>query len=200
VAAKKTAKKKRPTTRAGNLSLPQVAVTLGLSVSRVAQLCAEKKLHPVNLGNGPGGGLLFARSDVARFKRSDCETDVAKGLAVGMHPLDIYFAADGRYSLRDVEASMQDWARLTGCWVIEAPRGSYARWLERMQLTSITPRQLRRLIEALLGDPAIGERARSYLADQRQHNGQGEAQAATRKERGRMARKAVDALELGETG
>lgn len=196
VPSKTTTPRQKRAARAANLTLAQVAVSLGCSESRVKQLVSETKLHPVNLGNGPGGGLVFARSDVARHKRSTCELDVAQQLEQGRHPLDVYFEADGRYSMDDVQAAMTKWARLTGCWVIEAPRGSYARWLERMGLTSITPRQLRRLIEALLGDATVGNRARSYLADQRAHNGQGEAKANERKERGRMGRKAIVALEL----
>lgn len=200
VKRKTTSPRTKRTARAANLTLPQVAVALGVSTSRVGQLVQEQKLHPVNLGNGPGGGLVFARSDVARHKRSQCELDVARELEQGRHPLDVYFEADGRYSLADVHAAMDEWAQLTGCWVIEAPRGSYARWLERMGLTSISPRQLRRLIEALLGDATIGNHVRSYLADQRQHNGQGIARAEERKQRGRMGRKALDALELEPTG
>lgn len=198
VTGKKPTPQNKRTARAANLTLAQVAAVLCCSESRVKQLVSEAKLHPVHLGRGPGGGLVFARSDVTRYKRSECEHVVAEQLELGRHPLDVYFEADGRFSMDDVHAAMGKWAKLTGCWVIEAPRGSYARWLERMQLTSITPRQLRRLIEALLGDPTIGARARSYLGDQRAHNGQGEAKAAERRERGRMPRRAVKALELDE--
>jgi hypothetical protein len=200
MAGKKRSPNRQKTGGAANLTAAQVAVVLGCSESRVKGLVADGRLHPVNLGPGPRGGFVFARSDVARHKRSECEHDVAKQLEQGRHPLDVYFEADGRYSLDDVHAAMNRWAKLTGCWIIEAPRGSYARWLERMGLTSITPRQLRRLLEALLGDPTIGQRARSYLADQRQYNGQGEKQVLERKERGRMGRKAVDALALEQTG
>ena len=197
---KKTSRPRVKTGGAQNLTAAQVAVLLGVSEPRVKALVQEGKLHPVNLGPGPRGGYLFARSDVHRHRRAECEHDVAQQLEQGRHPLDVYFEADGRYSLEDVHRAMNQWAKLTGCWVIEAPRGSYARWLERMGLTSISPRQLRRLIEAMLCDSTIGPHVRSFLADQRVHNGQGEAKAEQRKQRGRMGRKAVMALELDQAG
>lgn len=196
---KKPTPQNKKTARSANLSVAQAAVALGCSESRVKQLAGEGKLNPVNLGRGPGGGLVFARTDLARYKRSACEHDVAQQLEQGRHPLDIYFEADGRYSLEDVHAAMNHWAKLTGCWVIEAPRGSYARWLERMGLVSITPRQLRRLIEAMLCDTTIGPHVRSFLADQRVHNGPSPEKVEERRKRGRMGRKAVMALELDET-
>lgn len=198
MARKKATPKPRKAAPSRNLTQVQVAAILGVSVTRVQQLVAAQKLCPVNLGPGPGGGLVFSRADVSRHKRTECEREVARELERGTSPLDMYFLFDGKYSLRDVRLAMDDWAKLTGCWVIEAPRGSYARWLERMQLTSISPRQLRRLIEAMLADPAIAARVRSYLVDQRAHNGQGEAKAAERAERARVRGGKRQLVELAE--
>lgn len=162
-----------------NLTVAQAATYLATSQSVVYQLVSAKKLHPVRAR----GVLVFARSDLERHKGAELELEVTRELQRGVHPLDIFLEADGRMGMAAIERIMRDWAKLTGVWLVEAPRGSYARWLERMKLRSISPRALRRLLEALLTDAQVDARARSYLIDQRALNGQGlnaEVRAAAR--------------------
>ena len=130
------------------------------------------------------GFLLFARSDLDRYRSELRELELTEAFVRGEHPIDVFMRTHGKYPLKEVNRVMLEWAKLTGVWLVEAPRGSYARWLSRMGLTSITPRALRRLVEALLTDARVADVARSYLKDQRSLNGQGEAkkkERATRK-------------------
>jgi hypothetical protein len=159
-----------------NLTGAQAAHFLGCSLNHVHHLAGGGHLHPVRVG----GVLVFARTDLARYRKVELELEIAQELQLGTHPLDVFFKAAGRYKMADVEAAMRDWAKLTGCWVIEAPRGSYARWLERTGLERVGPRQLRRFIEGMLTDPALADGARRYFADQRTANGLSAGQAQVR--------------------
>lgn len=152
-----------------NLSAQQAAHFLGCSLNHVHHLAGGGHLHPVRVA----GVLVFARTDLARYRRVELELEIAKALQAGTHPLDVFFSASGRYNMRDVEQCMRDWSKLTGCWIVEAPRGSYARWLERTGVERVSPRQLRRLIEGMLTDPVLAEHARRYFADQRTTEGLG---------------------------
>jgi len=167
---------------AQNLSVGQAATLLGITQAALYHLTSAGKLHPVRAR----GVLVFARSDLERYRTIGVELMVTRELQRGVHPIDLFLELDGRVSMGAVQRTLAEWAKLTGVWLVEAPRGSYARWLERMQLRSISPRQLRRLLEALLTDPAIDARARSYVLDQRALNGQGdnaEVREAARKAR-----------------
>ena len=168
-----------------NFSLGQAADFLQRSRQAVYHLTSQRQLHPVRVQ----GQLVFSRGDLDRYRRTELEVEVARQLTDGVHPLDIYFEAQGRYPLTEVERVMREWARLTGVWVIEGPRGSYARWLERFGLMSVPPRALRRFFEALLVDKDLEDKVRTWFSDYRKLNGVGEAQARKRFERryGRLA-------------
>lgn len=102
-----------------------------------------------------GGRAIYTRADVLRWRSRLREVRVTRELQAGRHPVDIYLEAAGDLSLEEVTEAMAKWAKLTGAWIVEGPRGSYARWLERLGLTTVTPRQLRRLVELLLGDDYV---------------------------------------------
>lgn len=159
-----------------NFSLPQAARWLQISQEAVYQLVSVRKLFPCKIG----GQLLFSRGDLDRYRHVDAENEITKALVAGAHPLDIYFEAQGRHRLSVVERVMKDWAKLTGVWIVEGPRGSYARWLERFGLTRVPPKALRRFIEAMLVDAELAPRVRAYFRDYRALNGRGDAQARVR--------------------
>lgn len=172
------------------MSVAHAASALKVQPSQIYQFVSAGKLHAVRAH----GLLIFPRSEILRFQRRELELDVVKQLVQGDHPLDIFFRADGQYPLREVERVMRDWAKLTGVWLIEAPRGSYARWLSRVGLERVSPRLLRRFVEAMLTDPAIQEHARAHFVDRRVLNGMSEEKKAARaKQRGRI-RAAVEAV------
>ena len=142
-----------------NLSVAQAAVFLHCPQNKVHRLACDGRLYPVRIS----GHLVFARADLERYRRAADELELTKRLQAGEHPLDIYIALDGTVPLKEVERILHEWARLTGIWLIEAPRGSYARWLQRFDLLRVTPRGLRRFIEAMLVDQEFGARVRDYL-------------------------------------
>ena len=162
-----------------NLDSAQSGQYLHVSQERLYGLVREKRLHPVSWK----GFLIFSRGDLDRYRAELREYELTTAFVQGEHPIDVFLRLQGRYSLREVNRVLMDWARLTGVWLIEAPRGSYARWLQRMQIVAISPRAVRRLIEALLTDERIGELARSYVRDQRGLNGLGEAKKQERARR-----------------
>lgn len=166
-----------------NMSVAQAAVFLGCSANHVHHLASGQHLHPVRVS----GVLVFSRGDLARYRRIELELEIARELQRGTHPLDVFFTADGRYGMAEVERAMREWSKLTGCWVVEAPRGSYARWLERVGVQRVSPRQIRRFIEGMLTDAEIGVRARAYFADQRTADGIGLPNGKAEKSRRRKA-------------
>jgi len=165
------------------MSVAHAASALRVQPSQIYQFVSNGKLHAVRAH----GLLIFPRSEILRFQRRELELNVVKQLVEGAHPLDIFFHADGQYPLREVERVMRDWAKLTGVWLIEAPRGSYARWLQRMGLERVSPRLLRRFVEAMLTDPELQAHARAHFADRRALNGMNEEKIGARaKQRARM--------------
>lgn len=159
-----------------NLDAAQAARYLRIPPEKIYGLVREKALNPVKLNTL----LVFARGDVDRCAREQREFELTKAFMEGKHPLDVYYENDGRFPLREIDRTLKEWAKLTGIWLVEAPRGSYARWLTRMKLDSVSPRLLRRLLEALLTDPEIDRAARAYLQDRRALNGLGAAQRERR--------------------
>jgi excisionase family DNA binding protein len=145
-----------------NFTVAQAAEYLHVPQNRVHKWVSDGRLHPVRVS----GHLIFARTDLDRQTRTDIELELSRHFAAGDHPLDAYFLLDGRVQLRDVHRVLLDWARVTGVWIVEGPRGSYARWLQRFGLVRVSPRALRRVIEALLVDQEVGERIRRYFADE----------------------------------
>lgn len=166
---------------ARNFTVAQAAIRLAVPQNRVHKLVHEGRLHPVRVS----GHLIFSRSDLERHRRTALELDLAQRFTRGDHPLDVYLEAEGKVAMRDVERVLRDWARLTGVWLVEGPRGSYARWLQRFGLLRVSPRALRRFVEAMLVDQDMGERVRAYFEDERL------AQNATPRRRAARARAQV---------
>lgn len=129
----------------------QAAEFLELSRAKIERMTRGGLLAPGRVGNRN----MYTRRDLERARSRLREVEIARGLQAGLHPVDIYLNAEGRFSLEEVTQAMASWAQLTGAWVIEGPRGSYARWLERLQVTRVTPRQMRRLVELLLVDDYV---------------------------------------------
>lgn len=115
-----------------------------------------------------GHRVFYTRADLVRYRERRYQADLAEGFQRGVSPVDLYLAAPGRLRLEDVTATMHEWAQLAGVWLIEGPRGSYARWLQRIGVTAVTPRELRRLIELLLLDSELCKRCRIHLDSMRQ--------------------------------
>lgn len=141
------------------LSAEQVATQSGQTTDLVYLHVRQGLLCPGKIGSQ----YVFTRADVQRWRQLRSEHAITTELEKGAHPVDVYLQGEGRWKLDDVTATMHRWARLTGAWVIEGPRGSYARWLQRLGLIRVTPRQLRRVIELLLADPHVQQRAQLAL-------------------------------------
>lgn len=139
---------------------PQAAQHFDLTEDHLRKLVETGHLHPGKLGQV----LVFTRRDLLRYKAYRTEHEITTQLVRGLHPLDIYLEARGRWSLDQVTKVMQRWAKLTGVWIMEGPRGSYARWLARLGLVELEPRHIRRLIELLLTDAYVQKRVRVALA------------------------------------
>jgi len=142
------------------LSTAQSAEFLGCEEDVLRQAVKRGALFPAKIGPS----LVFTRRDLSRYRARENEAEIARLLQEGGNPLDVYLSNPGRWSLTEVTTVLHRWAQLTGAWVIEGPRGSYARWLERFGLIRITPRQLRRVIELLLVDPTVQQRLHLELA------------------------------------
>lgn len=142
------------------LDSAQSCAFLGCSADALRQAVTRKLLNPAKIGPL----LVFTRRDLQRYKDREETYEITQQLNSGAHPLAIYLEARGRFTLEEVTDTLHDWARLTGAWVIEGPRGSFARWLDRLGLPRITPRELRRVIEVLLRDPATPTAAAVALA------------------------------------
>lgn len=121
---------------------------------------------------GTTEGLVFTLADLQRYltreRKEHRERRVLELLQRGMHPVDVFFELEPEgIKLAHVIKVLHQWVKLGGIWVIEGPPGSYARWLERMQLARLTPRNLRRLIEHMIADPSTAERARLWVSANR---------------------------------
>lgn len=161
-----------------NLSGAQAALFLQISPPALYELVQRELVHPVHIGRG----LVFARSDLEHYRRWRAEVEIVRGLEAGVPPIELFDRQLGRYRLRDIHRILQDWAKLQAIWLVETPRGSFARWLKRFGLTSLSARSFRRLCEALLVDPELGAKVRQLMGDQRIFNGPGKAEL--RAERG----------------
>lgn len=114
------------------------------------------------------GRNYYTRRDLVRFQRATRKelrvALVMELLRAGEHPIDVYIRLQPHgVSLDDVMRTMRTWAKLSGIWLVEAPPGSYARWLERLGRVRVTPRDIRRCIEAMLAPRATEESWRAIL-------------------------------------
>jgi hypothetical protein len=141
----------------------QACSFLRCSPELLRQATLRGALTPARVGKG----CVYTRRDLERYRRHFREAGIVAKLVEGAHPLDLYLENPGRYPLKEVTRVMHDWAKLSGIWIVEGPRGSFARWLQRFELVRCSPRELRRMIEALLRDPELGARVRLYFEEQR---------------------------------
>lgn len=133
------------------LSAQQVAQLENVSPEVVRQAVSRGLLCPGKIANQ----LVFTRRDVKRWRKLEAEVYITRELTKGKHPVDVYLEGNGRFSLELVTDVMLKWAKLTGKWIIEGPRGSYARWLQRLGLELVDQRTLRRVVELLLSDAYV---------------------------------------------
>lgn len=118
------------------------------------------KLHPAKIGRR----VYFTRSEVVAWHRErrgegeklEREKAMIARFEQGAHPVDVYLETEGA-TLKQTLATMHDWAAASGVWIVEGPRGSYARWLVRVGLVELRPRDMRRVIEMLLADPYVAK-------------------------------------------
>lgn len=144
-------------------SSAQAAAYLRLDLQTLRQLSSRGALTPGKAGRE----VIYTRADLDRYRALEKEREIAAQLVAGVHPLDLYLEGRGKFSLREVCRVMLEWSRLSGVWLVEGPRGSYARWLERLEIQRCTPRELRRIVEHLIADPQVGARVRALFSDQR---------------------------------
>lgn len=143
-----------------------VARRLKITTDNCLKLVQRGQLTPGRTGNE---GLLYTLADVQRYQQRERkehrEKQILEQLQRGLHPVDVFLALEPEgVKLAHVVRVLHHWAKLGGIWVIEGPPGSYARWLERVGLARLTPRNLRRLIELLLSDPSTAARAGAWVS------------------------------------
>lgn len=115
-----------------------------------------------------GGRYAYTRRDLVRFQKATRKelrvAMVIEMLRDGEHPLDIFIRLQKHgVSLDDVMRTLRTYAKLSGIWLVEAPPGSYARWLERLGRVRVTHRDIRRCIEAMLAPKASEDSWRTIL-------------------------------------
>lgn len=163
------------------LNTQQSAAALGVTEDAIRQATVRGALCPAKRGHLN----VYTRRDLQRWHGRAVELEITRELTNGAHPLEIYLNSEGRYRLEDVTRVMHSWARLSGVWLIEGPRGSFARWLARMGLVRFTPRELRRIVESLIRDNELARRLALTLDAQRsttdaQRSTDGEKSSAVR--------------------
>lgn len=163
------------------LNTQQVSALLDTPRHTILTAAKRGKLHPAKLGRR----LIFTRSQVVAWHKErrgegeklDREKAMIARFEQGAHPVDVYLETEGA-TLKEVLALMHDWAAVAGVWVVEGPRGSYARWLQRVGLVELRPRDTRRVIEMLLADPYVAKVAGLALDETRAASAQADAAAA----------------------
>lgn len=156
------------------LNSAQAATYLKTTQEAIRQITMRGGLCPARLGRD----AVFTRGDLDRYRGNARELAIAKLLVDGAHPLDVYLDSGGKYPMREVVRVLHEWSRLSGVWLVEGPRGSYARWLARLGLMRCTPRELRRVVEYLCADQLVGARVRVLFSDQRKAPASSESAAA----------------------
>lgn len=121
---------------------------------------------------GTTEGLVYTLADLQRYltreRKEHRERRVLELLQQGLHPVEVFFRLEPEgIKLSHVIKVLHQWVKLGGIWVVEGPPGSYARWLDRVGLSRLTPRNLRRLVEHMLSDPATAERAGAWVSANR---------------------------------
>lgn len=139
------------------------AAFLAVPLTTISGATAQKLLTPAK----KFGRLLYTRRDLEQYGKVGDEQLIAERLQAGEHPVDIYLSLHTRLRIADVLRVTKTWAEMNGMWLIQAPPGSYARWLHRMNLTHIRPHHLRRVIEACLLDAHTVQVARLSVMEQR---------------------------------
>lgn len=163
------------------LSPQQAAELLDTPIRTLLTAAQRGHLHPAKFGRR----LVLTRSEVVAWHRErrgegdklEREKAMIARFQEGAHPVDVYLETPGA-TLKETTATMHEWARVAGVWIVEGPRGSYARWLQRVGLLELRPRDMRRVIEALLVDPYVASVARLALDVARSATAQAEAARA----------------------
>jgi len=148
----------------------QAAKKLGVSLEVLSAQTRRGNLTPGALNEREG--LLYTARDLERYKKKkpDRQRVIVDALQLGLQPIDAYYHAqqlDASVTLKLVIDTVQTYAEVKGWWIVEGPPGSYARWLERMGLVRLMPKHLRRVVEAMLLDPYVAEKARLVLDEMR---------------------------------
>jgi hypothetical protein len=142
--------RKKPTTREvpdGDqfLSSYQAAQLCNVKLATLTKWTQLGYLHPARFGTEH----IFTRAEILAVRNEQTDRQIGKLLAEGVAPTEVWERLP-HVSIDRVVRVLRSWARLSGYWVVEAPPGSYARWLSRFGLTRCTARDLRRHIERLL--------------------------------------------------
>lgn len=163
------------------LSTTEAAALLDTPRHTILTAAARGKLHPAKLGRR----LIFTRSELVAWHKErrgegeklEREKAMIVRFEAGAHPVDVYLETEGA-TLKQTLATMHEWAGVAGVWIVEGPRGSYARWLQRVGLVELRPREMRRVLEALLADPYVAKIAGLALDEARAATALADAAAA----------------------
>ena len=142
----------------------QAAEFLAIEPANLRNLTRKRCLCPAKIGHR----TIYTRADLERFAGRVAESVLVEGFELGRSPIDLYLEFPGRWPLETVSDAMHQWAKLAGVWLVEGPRGSYARWLSRLGVVRVSPRELRRIVELLLADSELCRRVRVHLDADRQ--------------------------------
>lgn len=133
----------------------QAAKYLDVGASAIANYRTAERLSPALIGRHP----VYTLADLKRHKHLEAtlKKRVFAELKAGRSPVDVVIDLD--VDPEKVGRWVVSFAKLAKYWLVESPRGSYGRWLEARGLVELTPRQLRRVIELLVSDPLVQEKA-----------------------------------------
>jgi len=145
------------------LTTAQAAELIDTPAKTILAAAQRRNLHPAKFGRR----LIFTRSEVVAWHKErvgtsdkmECEKAMVERFAKGAHPVDVFLEMDGRVTFKHMTTCLEQWARAAGYWIVEGPRGSYARWLQRHGLMELQPRHIRRVIELMLVDAYVAKLA-----------------------------------------
>lgn len=127
------------------LGAHDAALLLGVPMDTLNKWQQRGHLHPAKYGSEH----IYTRTELLAFRTHQLDRDIAALLNDNVPPIEVWERLP-HASLERVIRVLREWARLSGFWVVEAPPGSFARWLARFKLVRFGPVELRRAIERLL--------------------------------------------------
>jgi len=141
-------------------SVADCAARLSITENAVHKALGAGRL----LGEKIRGRWIIPSACLRAYEGAAAERDLVDSFERGKSALDAWRASG--VNLEQTIKVLRHWADLRGWWLIEGPPGSFARFLERHQLSELAAGDLRRVIVAILDDPHTRRVARLEISRQ----------------------------------